>query len=95
MGNTGIQSNLSFLPEMVYLPFPLLPVNFPHELFEVARTSSSRAAAQNRARNAERFVAVATDGSGAAASFELFASPARAIAEDAGPDSGSAADAGR
>src|SRR5580658_6474865 len=75
---------------MLYLPFPFLHVNFPHELFQIARASSCRAAAQNRARDAERFAVVATNRAWTAAYFEFSAQAARAFTDVTGPDFGGA-----
>ena len=79
---------------MLYLPFPFLLVNFPHELFTTPGTSQTRTAAQDRARDAKRFAAGETDGVGTAACVELFAWAERAISEDSGPYFEGAATAG-
>src|ERR1700722_12981863 len=90
----GNGRELSFLQEMVYLPSPFLPVNFPHELFTTARTRQARTAAQDRARNAERVLAGAADGVGSAACFKFSAWAEGAFAEDTGQHFESAATAG-
>ena len=76
---------------MLYLRFPFLPVNFPHELFQITRASPSRVVAQNRARDVERIAFVAADGAGTAAYFQFPAQKTRAFVAGAGPTSSGAA----